>query len=117
MKIKKIISAFITLIVAQVFAMIFTGQTVLASTIGAELVRVGQEASQEAVTTLSDIVQDAVGPVLLAVSILFLLYKIATAFMAHRRNDSIDVMGLIIALIAVIVTGLITTISIGSFVN
>ena len=117
MKIKKTISTFSAFVVAQFFALLLIIQPVFASGIGAELSRVGEEASGQVITLISDIMQTAVGPVLIGVSVLFLLFKVVKAFLAHRRNDDIDVMGLIIALVAVIVSTLLTTVRIDSFIT
>ena len=120
MKIRKSISKSVSTLAAvataQLFALMLTSQQAFAAGIGSELSRVGEEASDQVITLISDIMQSAVGPVLIGVSVLFLLFKVVKAFLAHRRNDDIDVMGLIIALVAVIVSTLLTTVRIDSFI-
>ena len=116
MKIKKTIFNFITLVTVLVFALIFTGQTVLASTIGAELVRVGQDASDQVIKLLSDFMQLIIGPIILAVSIIFLFVKGIKAFFAHRRGEEIDLLTPLIALIGVVIATLLLMIRIDSLV-
>ena len=76
----------------------------------------GREAGTQAISLISDVLQFAVGPVLLAVSIVFLIIKIVATFVGIRRNEDIDIKGLIIAGVGVIVAGLLLAFRVDSFI-
>ena len=111
------ISAYAMIALAQLFILFVYSQPVLAANIGQQLSTMGQEASTQAITLISDVVQNAVGPMLLAVSIVFLIIKIVATFVGVRRNEDIDIKGLIIAGVGVIVSGLLIAFRIDSFIS
>ena len=110
------LSAFVMLAVAHFFTLLTTSQTVLAANIGEQLSNMGREASTQVITLISDILQFAIGPLLLAVAIVFLIIKIIASFVGVRRNEEIDIKGLIIAGVGVIVAGLMIAFRIDSFI-
>jgi len=77
----------------------------------------GQEVSNQAISLISDILQFAVGPILLAVSIVFLIIKLATSFVGNRKGEDIDIKGIIISGIGVVVAGLLIAFRIDAFIS
>jgi len=111
------ITAFVMFVIAHFFTMIATSQQVFAGDIGQQLSNMGREATGQAITLISDVLQFAVGPLLLAVALVFLIIKIVSTFVGVRKNEEIDVKGLIISGIGVIVAGLMIAFRIDSFIT
>ena len=111
------IKAFVMVLIAQFITMIAKTQTAFAGNIGSQLSDMGREAGTQAITLISDVLQFAVGPVLLAVSVVFLIIKIVATFVGVRRNEGIDIKGLIIAGVGVIVAGLLLAFRVDAFVG
>ena len=116
--IKAKMTAFALAAFAQLLTLILTTQPAFAAgNIGSQLSDMGREAGTQAITLISDVLQFAVGPVLLAVSVVFLIIKIVATFVGVRRNEDIDIKGLIIAGVGVIVAGLLLAFRIDTFVG
>jgi len=110
-------STFAMFTLAQFLTLLAISQSAYAANIGQQLSEMGREASGQAITLISDVLQFAVGPLLLAVSVVFLIIKIISTFVGIRRNEDIDIKGLIIAGVGTIVAALLLTFRIDSFVG
>ena len=108
-------SSFVILAVVLLLALLAISQPVFAADIGTQLSNMGRDVSRQAITLISDIFQFAVGPILLAVSIVFLIIKIIMAFVGNRKGEEIDIKGLIISGIGVVVASLLIALRIDSF--
>lgn len=111
------VSAFAVLVMVQLLGLLTFSETVLAANIGEQLSTMGQEVSNQAISLISDILQFAVGPILLAVSIVFLIIKLATSFVGNRKGEDIDIKGIIISGIGVVVAGLLIAFRIDAFIS
>ena len=90
---------------------------VFASSIADQLISEGEGVATQIVNFVSDGFSGIIAPIMTVLAIAFGIFKIIKAFILYRREGDIDVMGIVIAVIAIIVAGVLGSISIAAFVQ
>ncbi|MDR0572088.1 MAG: hypothetical protein LBG48_04525 [Rickettsiales bacterium] len=107
----------VVMFLVSTFFLLANSQNIYASNAANQLITEGEKVKTEIIQFVSDGFSKIVAPILTVIAVVYGLVKIVSIFIHYKRNQEIEIMEIIMSVAAIVVAGVLATISISSFIS